>query len=326
MRIHSNFRSAAGMVLIAAVTALGQTAPGQAAQPPLAFEVASIKPSPPIDPAAIMSGQARIGMHVNAARVDFAFTPMIGLIMAAYKVKPFQVNGPSWINATMFDVVAKLPDGATKEQIPEMLQALLAERFKMTVHHESKEHGEFNLVVAKGGAKLKEAEPEPAGAADEPLKPGEMTTDSPEGRSRMSFTKDGTFHSSGPGIEVSGGMKNNMLHIDATRITMKAFAEMLSQFAGTPVVDKTEIKGSYQMTFDFALEELMAMARANGAMGGMGGGPAPAPGQGPASAASDPSGPSIAAMVQQYGLKLVSLKTPMDFIVIDHIEKTPTEN
>jgi uncharacterized protein (TIGR03435 family) len=62
-------------------------------------------------------------------------------------------------------------------------------------------------------------------------------------------------------------------------------------------------------------------------MAGMGGGgPAPAPGQGPASAASDPSGPSVAAIVQRYGLKLVSQKTPEDFIVIDHIEKTPTEN
>jgi uncharacterized protein (TIGR03435 family) len=62
-------------------------------------------------------------------------------------------------------------------------------------------------------------------------------------------------------------------------------------------------------------------------MAGMGGGgPAAAPGQGPANAASDPSGPSVFAMVQQFGLKLVPLKTPVDFIVIDHIEKTPTEN
>jgi uncharacterized protein (TIGR03435 family) len=120
-------------------------------------------------------------------------------------------------------------------------------------------------------------------------------------------------------------MGNGMMHLEATRITMEAFAEMLAQFAGNPVVDKTGIKGSYQLSFDFSMEELMGMARARGGMAGMGGsgGPAPAPGQGPANAASDPSGPS---MVQRYGLKLVSEKAPVDFIVIDHIEKTPTEN
>ena len=322
MRTCLSFRSAASVAvisLIAASAALGQTtppavaapaAPSQTAAPPIAFEVASIKPSPPLDPMQIVSGTAHVGMHIDAARVDFGYTPLMGLIVAAYKVKPFQVNGPSWMNTTMFDIVAKLPDGATKEQIPEMLQALLADRFKMTMHRENKEHAEFNLLVAKGGAKLKEAEPEPAAdpaAADEPAKPGEITSDGPEGRSRMRVGKDGSMHMSGPGVDVTVSMANGMMHMDATRITMKVFAEMLSQFAGNPVVDKTEIKGSYQMTFDFSIEELMAMARASGAMAAMGGGggPAPAPGQGPAGAASEPSGPSVSAMVQRYGLKLV---------------------
>jgi uncharacterized protein (TIGR03435 family) len=312
----------------AAPPAAAPPAASQTAAAPIAFEVASIKPSPPLDPMQIMSGTAHVGMHINAARVDFGFTPLMGLITAAYKVKPFQVNGPSWMNTTMFDIVAKLPDGATKEQIPEMLQALLADRFKMTMHRENKEHSEFNLLVAKGGVKLKEAEgePEPIPAADEPAKPGEMTSDSPEGRVRMRMGKNGMEYS-GPGVNVKVSMTNGMMHMEATRITMKAFAEMLSQFAGNPVVDKTEIKGSYQLTMDFSMEELVALARANGAMAGMGGGgPAAAPGQGPANAASDPSGPSVFAMVQQFGLKLVPLKTPVDFIVIDHIEKTPTEN
>jgi uncharacterized protein (TIGR03435 family) len=361
MRTCSSFRTAACTALIslvAASAAVGQTASppaaapaaqaqtapppaaapaaqAQTAPPPIAFEVASIKPSAPLDPAQIMSGQAHLGMHVNAARVDLGFTPLMGLVTTAYKVKPFQVTGPAWMNSTMFDIVAKLPEGATKEQIPEMLQALLADRFKMTMHRENKEHAEFNLLVAKGGAKLKEAEPEPAAdpaaaeptpSADAPAR--EMTNDTPEGRVRMRVGKDGSMKYSGPGIDVTVSMASGMMHMEATRITMKSFAELvLSQFAGTPVVDKTELKGSYQLTLDIPMEELMAMARASGAMAGMGGGgPAPAPGQGPAGAASDPSGPSVFAMVQRYGLKLVSLKAPVDFIVIDHIEKTPTEN
>ncbi len=335
MRTHGYLRTAACVALVplmAATAALCQTAPpapaaaGQATPGPIAFEVASIKPAPMPDITAITSGQAHIGMHVNGARVDFGFTPLMSLIVAAYKVKPYQVNGPSWMNTTMFDILAKLPEGSTKEQIPEMLQALLADRFKMTMHRENKEHPELNLVVAKGGAKLKEAEPEPEGAAEEPLKPGEMATEGPEGRQRFSFGKDGTFHASGQGMEVSGGMKGTAFYIDAKRIKMDSFAQLLSQFAGTTVVDKTGLKGSYQMVLDFSLEELVAMAQASGLAAAMGGGPAPAPGQGPANAASDPSGPSVTALVQKYGLKLVSQKTPTDFIVIDHIEKTPTEN
>ena len=68
--------------------------------PPIAFEVASVKPSPPIDPMRIMSGQAHVGMHIDAERVDFGFTPLMSLITSAYKVKPFQVTGPSWLNTT----------------------------------------------------------------------------------------------------------------------------------------------------------------------------------------------------------------------------------
>jgi len=337
MPTHASLRAAictALLSVVAASTAIAQTAPPADAPPPLAFEVASIKPSPPMDPMVLMSGKAHLGTHIDGARVDIGYSPLIALIMAAYEIKlPFQVTGPSWLNNTFFDIVAKLPEGATKDQVPEMLRTLLADRFKMTVHHETKEHAEFALVVAKGGAKLKDADPEPAAdpsadpAAEPPAKPGEvsMSTDTPEGRMRSSFNpKDGTFRSSGPGVEISGSMTNGMLHMDATRTTMKAFALMLSQISRTTVLDKTELKGSYQLTIDFSMEDLMALARASGEAVGMreGGGR----GQNPADAASDPSGPSLAAIVQKYGLKLVSQKSAVDFVVVDHIEKAPTEN
>jgi uncharacterized protein (TIGR03435 family) len=330
MHTTSPLRNAACLALVgllAASAAFGQTTP--ATPPPIAFEVASVKPSPPLDPAKLMSGQLHMGMSINAARVDFGYTPLMGLIAAAYKVKPTQVSGPSWLNTTMFDIVAKLPEGATKDQVPEMLQSLLADRFKMAMHRENKEQSEFTLVVGKGGPKLKAAEPEPETTSDSAAaKPGEMTIDGPDGPTHMTVGKDGTMQIRGPGTSMTAGMKNGMMHMEAAKITMKAFAQMIAQFAGRPVVDKTELTGSYQLTLDFSMEELIAMARANGMMGAMGGaaGPAPAPGQGPANAAADPSGPSIFAVVQQYGLKLVSQKVSEELIVIDHIEKTPTEN
>ena len=88
------------------------------------------------------------------------------LIRVAYRVKPYQLSGPDWMTAERFDVLAKMPEGATREQVPEMLKALLAEPFKLAVHRESKEHAVYALVVGKGGPKLKESAPDadaPAG-------------------------------------------------------------------------------------------------------------------------------------------------------------------
>jgi uncharacterized protein (TIGR03435 family) len=296
----------------------------------MAFEVASIKPSPPLDQAKLLAGQLHLGMSVTGTRVEFGYTPLMQLICTAYKVKPFQVNGPSWMNSTMFDISAKLPDGATKDQVPEMLQALLADRFKMTLRRENKEHSEYALTVAKGGAKLKSADPERAPAdpaAEAQAKPGENTANTPDGPMYVSVGKDGSQHIRGPGTLMTTAMSNGMLHLEATRITMKFLVQLISQFAGTPVIDKTELTGSYKLSLDFSMEELMAMARANGAMtGSSSGGPPPAPGSTPVVAAPEPSSTSIFAMVQQFGLKLAPQKVPEDFLIVDRIEKTPTEN
>jgi uncharacterized protein (TIGR03435 family) len=79
------------------------------------------------------------------------------LIMRAYYLRSFQVAGPSWMDSQLFDVIAKVPDGATKEQAKMMLENLLADRFKLKLHKENKEALSYELVVAKGGIKIKEA-------------------------------------------------------------------------------------------------------------------------------------------------------------------------
>src|SRR5205814_5568237 len=70
-------------------------------------------------------------------------------------------QGPDSMKSQRFDILAKMPEGATKEQVPEMLQALLAERFQLKVHRENREQSIYALVVGKGGPKLKEAAPDP---------------------------------------------------------------------------------------------------------------------------------------------------------------------
>ena len=76
----------------------------------------------------------------------------------AYSVKDYQVTCPAWMDEQRFDISAKLPDGATKDQAPEMLQNLLKERFKVTLHREKKDHPIYALVAGKNGPKLKPAE------------------------------------------------------------------------------------------------------------------------------------------------------------------------
>src|SRR5205807_2058795 len=109
------------------------------------------------------------GMKIDNKRVDIGYFTMLQLICKAYDVKMYQVQGPAWVtalNGQHFDIVANLPDGATKEQVPEMLQALLKERFKMEIHKESKDQSIYAMVIGKGGLKIKETEAPPPPAAD----------------------------------------------------------------------------------------------------------------------------------------------------------------
>ena len=111
-------------------------------------------------------------------------------------------------------------------------------------------------------------------------------------------------------------------------MSMTQFAEALSRFLDHPVADMTELKGSYQVALDLSMEDIMNAARSAGMQGpgGPGRGGGGMPGRGAAEGASDPSGSSLFNNVQQLGLKLEARKAPADLIVIDHLEKQPTEN
>ena len=128
-----------GLMVLAAGSVFGQTP---------AFEVASIKPSEPITPAMVASGKLHAGMKIDGKRVDIGNFALMQLICKAYDVKTYQVSGPSWLQAVglagqRFDIVANLPEGATKEQVPQMLQNLLAERFKLVMHQATRRSSRF---------------------------------------------------------------------------------------------------------------------------------------------------------------------------------------
>jgi uncharacterized protein (TIGR03435 family) len=296
------------------------------------FEVASIKPAAPITPEKVANGQLHVGMTVDKARVDIGFLSLAELIPMAYRVKSYQVSGPSWMPQQRFDIVGKMPEGATREQVPDMLQALLTDRFKLTFHRETKEHSMYALVVSKKGLKLKEAQPEPVPAktetADNGAPPDGATPVKNEDRP-MSIKSDakGTVISGGGQkgqVRISRGSEGGM-RIESSKMTMEALAEALSRFVARPVVDMTDLKGDYEVALEISMADIMAMARAAGQVipGGPGGGE---PGKAPLDTASDPSGNSIFDAVQKLGLKLEARKGPIEVIIIDHVEKAPTEN
>src|SRR3954470_17338525 len=89
--------------------------------------------------------------------VTFRGDPLRIVLAEAFQVKGYQITGPSWLDDDCFEIVAKMPEGATSDQIPAMLQALLAERFKLVAHKEDRPRPVYALVVDKGGPKFKEA-------------------------------------------------------------------------------------------------------------------------------------------------------------------------
>jgi uncharacterized protein (TIGR03435 family) len=324
-----------GAALCLAAALFAQTPP--AATPAPAFEVASIKPAPPIDPAKIVAGTLHVGMSIDAARVDIGSLSLAELIRIAYRVKPYQVSGPDWMSSQRFDVMAKMPEGASKDQVPEMLQGLLAERFKLIMHRDSKDHPVYALVVGKNGPKLKEAAvdagaPPPAATDAAPSKPA-LVIGSGENQVRVKPNSDGK------GATVAGGpfgqMKMSMgeagmMHMEFAKLSMQGLADLLTRFTDRPVVDMTELKGNYQVGLDLSMEEMRTVAMAAASqmgialpMGGRGGGEGM---RSPADAASTPSGGSMMTAVQQLGLKLEPRKAPLETVVVDSLEKTPTEN
>jgi len=267
------------------------------------FEVASVKPAE-LDPAKLLSGQQRIGATIDAARVDLRSLSLADLIRTAYRVSAYQLSGPEWMNTLRFDVVAKLPEGAKRSEIPEMLETLLEQRFQLKFHHSTKEVPGYELVVAKGGARLKESVLDPS------------TPESGVIQSNSALNKKGGVTNTGPNgvIKQTTGPKG--MHLDIQGMTLPALGEYLARLTLSPVANQTDLKGRYDFELDLSREELVALARADG--GAIG-----APLQTPE---PDPDAVTLAVSLDRIGLKLTPHKQPVDLLVIDHLEKSPTEN
>jgi uncharacterized protein (TIGR03435 family) len=268
---------------------------GQSVKGPVAFEVASVKPAPPPDRAQTM-GRSSPAMAVDNARVSIASVSLAELINIAFRVRSYQVTGPAWLSATgagvpRFTVEAKLPEGATRDQAPEMLQTLLAERFRLVFHREDKEQSVFALVVGKGGSKLREIPPDESA-------PPEMA----KGPTNQKVTT------------VPGG---NTIHMELDQ-TIAGLCDLATRFLDRPVVDMTDLKGRYHMVVELSIDDMRTIASRNG-------NPVADSGK-PPDGAPDPTGATIFQSVQAMGLKLDPRKMTGSQLVIDQLEKSPAEN
>jgi uncharacterized protein (TIGR03435 family) len=220
------------------------------------------------------------------------------MLMIAYDVKEYQINSPGWLDTERYDVIVKVPEGATKEQVNVMWQNLLAERFSVMLHHEPKDFQVEELVVGKNGAKLKETTVYPA----EELDPGPPKYDQ-------------NRELAGPGF-VTTIMANGQAHTMAKGQNLSRLTTLLGGQLHRPVLDKTGLTGKYDFSIDFKMD-LRALGPTPGG---------PGPGAAPIDNATDP-GPDLAAAVeQQLGLRLVPAKAKLDVLVIDKAEKVPTDN
>jgi len=118
------------------------------------FEVASIKPAAPLDRAKLLAeiqngATPRLGPRVDGARAEYIYMTVADLIVLAYNVKSDQITGPGWITTQPFDIIAKLPEGASKNDVPKMLQSLLEDRFKLVVRKENRPMTAYALVAGK---------------------------------------------------------------------------------------------------------------------------------------------------------------------------------
>jgi uncharacterized protein (TIGR03435 family) len=226
------------------------------------------------------------------------------LILAAYDVKEFQLVSPS--APERYDVEAKAPQGAGKEEFRLMLQNLLAERFHLKLHHQAQEMTIYTLVVGKGGSKLTPSQasaqpPDPALPAIGPIPTG---------------FKDG-YPVPPPGFISTMVLANGAYRMGASNAPMTKLVSMLSLLLARPVYDATSLGGRYDFQLSWS-QDASANSAASRLM--QDGTPIPA----------DPeteSGPTLfAAVQQQLGLRLDSRKGQVDVLVVDHAEKVPTEN
>jgi bla regulator protein BlaR1 len=238
---------------VAALLVAGAAASVWAQSP--AFEVSAVKPNHTEE-------HPRTYPRLHNGTFSAEAASMKTLLVIAYGLIDQRINGPAWLDSERYDITAKAPDGISDSQIMPLLQSLLKDRFHLESHFEMKEMPAYDMVVSKGGAKLK------------PFDPARLP--------------DVPRDSHAEAVMVGVGSVGQL-------------GDILARAAGRPVVDKTGMEGLFSWTLSYTPLSTSGTA--------------------------DSAAPDIfAAIEQQLGLKLEPRKESLQILVIDHMERIPTEN
>ncbi len=215
------------------------------------------------------------------------------------------------MEAAYFDIAARIPSGANQDDVRIMLQNLLAERFRLKLHHDTKEVSGYELVIAKTGPQLRESVRAPSEQGDEAQHLSSR---------KMAVDQDGFLilpASAKPNVVALPG-KGGVSRVTASRMTMALLCGFLSRQLQRPVVDQTGLVGEYDFHLEFAQENLISLEFPTLPEAGDPGSGIPR--------ASDPAPTLTKAVETQLGLRMEPKKVPVDVLVIDHIDRSPVEN
>ena len=264
------------------------------------FEVASVRPTPPSQEHGMS-----FGLRLDASQVRVVALPLRDIIAAAYRVKPYQVNGPDWITTTQFDISAKMPAGTKIGQVPDMLQSLLVERFGLVFHRDTKDMPVYALVIGKPPLHLREHQTD---------------VHTPAGSDTVTWSISGNQN----GVTNVGGDGSSYMFaggtFDAKKLSVSALAAELERYSPRPIVDMTQLAGTFDAAFTVTPEaygQMLGRAAINSGM------------LIPPQMKSQIEASEFNALpeaVEQLGLKLDARHMPVDVIAVDQVRRTPTEN
>lgn len=252
----------------------------------VAFDAATVKPATRLGPIGLRSDQTGGPGTSDPGLFTCRNCSLYWVLADAYPIHGYDFSGPDWLQNQRFDFFAKIPAGATREEFQKMLQNLLVEKFKLSVHRETRPMQVYELTVAKNGPKVKQGvpkEPQESDSASGPLK-----------RDADGFP----ILTGGMSMAITPG--HARLHSENQ--TMAWFAERLSQQLQMPVTDATGLAGTYEFTLSWSWEQDTPGAQL--------------------SAQQD----LVRAVQSQLGFKLERKRGKGEVLVVDHVEKTPIEN
>lgn len=272
----------------------------------LEFEVASIKPV-----GAIVPGQTQgvsAGVHIDGNQFRASFLSLKEIMAMGYNMRLYQIESPDWTASERFDINAKMPvleAGRTMkdDEFQPMVRKLIEERFQIKSHRIQKEFPIYALVQMKDGIKAKENPLDDVVAGE-------------------GVTVGGTGGAGGSTVSLGRGatMTVGGNRIEGKKMLTLVLAETLARFMDKPVQDQTGLTAAYDITIDLTPEDFQALMIRAAVSSGV-----TLPPQALA-IMEKASGDSLHEALAKVGLKLESKKVPMEVLVVDSMNRTPSEN